>query len=158
MAEIVIREAQAQDTPTIADFVLAMARDSEGVTLDPQTVAAAVQAVVAERGRGVYYLAEVDGCLVGQTLVTTEWSDWNCREYWWLQSVYVRPDWRGKGVFDALYRQIVARACAAGAAAIRLYVHRDNGHARDAYTRVGMAESGYTIFEQPLGNPGGEVA
>ncbi|MEA3402091.1 MAG: GNAT family N-acetyltransferase [Armatimonadota bacterium] len=104
-----------------------------------------------DRARGVYYVAEADEGLVGQALVTTEWSDWNCCQYWWLQSVYVRPRWRRRGVFAAIYRHILCRARARSVAALRLYVHRANHPARTAYERVGMTETGYTVFEQALG-------
>ncbi len=88
-AEVIVREAKPQDVLLVTEFVVAMARDSEGAVLDEKVVAAAVRAALQDRARGVYYVAEADEGLVGQALVTSEWSDWNCCEYWWLQSVYV---------------------------------------------------------------------
>lgn len=150
MSEITCREATAADLATIVSFVIAMARDSEDVILAEATVSVGVRAVLADRRKGVYHLALADGQVVGQALVTTEWSDWNAADYWWLQSVYVRPDRRGRGVFDALYAHLEAEARAAGAAALRLYVHRDNLPARRAYARVGMVENGYVVYERAL--------
>jgi len=149
-ADVIVREAEPQDVLLITDFVVAMARDSEGLELDEEVVEAAVRAALADRARGVYYVAEADEGLVGQALVTTEWSDWNCCEYWWLQSVYVVPQWRGRGVFDAIYRDIEQAARDAHAAALRLYVHRDNERARGAYERLGMREADYVLYEHPL--------
>lgn len=150
MVEITFREATEADLPIIVRFVLAMARDSEGVVLQENTVTAGVRAVLADRTRGVYHLAEADGEIVGQALVTTEWSDWHAAEYWWLQTIYVRPEWRGRGVFDALYSHLQGHARSAGAAALRLYVHEDNVRARRAYERVGMIQPGYVVYEQTL--------
>jgi GNAT superfamily N-acetyltransferase len=147
---IIVREAEPHEFRIITDFVLAMARDSEGVTLNPEIVEAGVQAALADCGKGVYYVAEADQGLIGQVLVTTEWSDWNCCEYWWLQSVYVRPEWRRRGVFGLIYRHIVDRARESRAAAIRLYVHRDNEAAILAYRRHGMSDSEYIVMEQTL--------
>jgi len=148
--QIVIREAGPQDLRIITGFVVAMARDSEEVVLDPEIVEAAVRTALRDRSKGVYYVAEADEGLIGQSLVTTEWSDWNCCEYWWLQSVYVAPHWRGRGVFGRIYRHILDRAREASAAAVRLYVNRNNERALLAYRRLGMHESDYIVLEQQL--------
>lgn len=150
MPEIICREATESDLPTIVPFVIAMARDSEDVTLHEATVTAGVRAVLADRRKGVYHLGLAGDQVVGQALVTTEWSDWNAADYWWIQTVYVQPEWRGRGVFAALYAHLAERARAAGAAALRLYVHRDNLSARRAYEKVGMVEDGYVVYEQVL--------
>ncbi len=149
-AEVIVREAKPQDALLVTEFVVAMARDSEGAVLDEKVVAAAVRAALQDRARGVYYVAEADEGLVGQALVTSEWSDWNCCEYWWLQSVYVLPEWRRRGVFAAIYRHIEQAARDAHAAALRLYVRRDNERARLAYERLGMNEADYIVYEQPV--------
>lgn len=150
---LLVREATIDDAPTITQFVVAMAADSEGIELDLNTVEAAVRAVLQDRSKGVYYVAETEDGLVGQALVTTEWSDWNCSEYWWLQSVYVHPDRRRSGIFTAIYRHIERAARDAGAAALRLYVARDNTPARVAYERVGMSESPYLVYERGIDEP-----
>lgn len=150
MPDVTIRKAQPRDLRVVADFVVAMARDSEGVELDLETVEAGVRAALEDPTKGVYYLAEADEGVVGQVLVTTEWSDWNCCEYWWLQSVYVLPHCQRRGVFAALYRHILERARGASVAAIRLYVHRQNDAARSAYEHVAMRETDYTVFETRL--------
>ncbi len=147
---IVIREAQAQDFRIVTDFVVAMARDSEDVELNREIVEAAVRTALADRSKGVYYVAEADEGLIGQSLVTTEWSDWSCCEYWWLQSVYVVPKWRRKGVFGRIYRHILDRAREASAASVRLYVHSANEPALLAYRRLGMTDCDYVVLEQKL--------
>lgn len=148
--QIVVREGREQDFRIITDFVVSMAADSEGVELDPEIVEAAVRTALSDRSKGVYYVAEAPEGLIGQALVTTEWSDWRCCEYWWLQSVYVVPTWRRRGVFGRIYRHILDRAREASAAAVRLYVNRENERALLAYRRLGMDESDYIVLEQKL--------
>lgn len=148
--DVGIREARESDFRVITDFVVAMALDSEGVALDTEVVEAAVRTAIADSSKGVYYVAEAAEGLIGQALVTTEWSDWNCREYWWLQSVYVVPKWRRKGVFGHIYRHILDCARDAGAAAVRLYVNSENERALLAYRRLGMDETDYLVLEQRL--------
>ncbi len=80
-------------------------------------------------------------------MVTFEWSDWRNADFWWIQSVYVHPDFRSAGIFKALYRHVEALALEAGACGLRLYVERDNARAQEVYRRLGMVDSGYAVYE-----------
>ncbi|MCF8109307.1 MAG: GNAT family N-acetyltransferase, partial [Desulfohalobiaceae bacterium] len=97
--EIRIREAQETDVSVLADFNRRMARETEDRELDPAVLTSGVQAVFTEPGRGFYLVAEITAAVVGCLLVTKEWSDWRDGEFWWIQSVYVARDFRGRGVF-----------------------------------------------------------
>jgi GNAT superfamily N-acetyltransferase len=146
------------DADTIARFNVLLAEESEGRALDPATVTRGVPLLLSDPDRARYWIAEADGGVQGQCAVTTEWSDWSAGRYWWLQSVYVTPEWRGKGVLRALWDRVVADARALGdVAAIRLYVDKDNTGARIAYTRLGMSESPYLVYEARLDESGGEA-
>ena len=147
---VTVREAQPQDYRIIAEFVVEIARESEDIVLDPETVEAGVRAVLEDRAKGVYYVAEADEGIIGQTLVTTEWSDWNCCEYWWLQSVYVVPERRRSGIFSSIYRAILTSARDASATAVRLYVHRANEAAVATYECLGMKDTAYTVMEERI--------
>src|SRR5262245_19806153 len=98
---ITIRTAQISDHDMIALFNRNLASETEGKALDPATVHAGVQAILSDRAKGIYYVAETDGRVIGQFMVTYEWSDWRNATFWWVQSVYVAPEFRGKGVFTA---------------------------------------------------------
>ena len=142
-----IRSATPGDVATIAEFNAAMALESEDVVLDIDTLTAGVAAALADRGKGFYLLAEADGYPVGQLMVTYEWSDWRNGWIWWLQSVYVRPEYRRGGVFRRLYRQLWELAEAQGdVQGLRLYVMRDNAGAKRTYESVGMAHSQYDMY------------
>lgn len=150
-ARVTVRAATPDDAATIADFNRILAAESEGRELDPDRLARGVRLLLANHTRGHYWVAEGEGRIVGQCMVTTEWSDWSAGRYWWLQSVYVVPDWRGRGVLRALWDQVVEEATALGdVASIRLYVERDNAGARKAYERLGMEESPYLVYEHRL--------
>jgi len=143
-----VRLARPSEARDIAAWNVAMARETEGVDLDLETARSGTRAVF-ERDAGAFYLrAEIGGLAVGQLMVTTEWSDWRDRPVWWIQSLYVAPPWRRRGVHRALHEAVLDRARAAGAAGVRLYVDRRNERAATAYRRLGMDGEHYLVFEQ----------
>jgi ribosomal protein S18 acetylase RimI-like enzyme len=144
-----VRRARPADAPTIAEFNQLLARESEGKSLDPAVLSVGVAAVLADPARGLYFLAEDGGEVIGQTMITTEWSDWRNGWIWWIQSVYVRPEFRRKGVYKQLYRHVQELAARDPAACgFRLYVERENRRAQSAYRALGMIETRYCVFEE----------
>src|SRR5437016_3340882 len=135
---LTLRRATAADAAVIVDFNQRLAAETEGRPLDPAVLSAGVAAVLADPVRGLYFLAEADGAVVGQLMVTTEWSDWRNGWIWWIQSVYVRGEARRQGVFRALYEHVHAQALANPAVVgLRLYVERENLAAQQTYERLG---------------------
>ena len=161
---LTIRAARVSDANVIADFNRLLASESEGRELDLDTLARGVRALLSDPHRGEYWIAEAaredegeagagggDRKPVGQCLVTTEWSDWTNGRYWWFQSVYVAPGYRGRGVFRALWDHVESAARKAGdVASLRLYVEQGNASARAVYEKLGMEESGYLVYEKWL--------
>ncbi|MDW8262412.1 MAG: GNAT family N-acetyltransferase [Phycisphaerales bacterium] len=147
---VLIRDAIREDAPTIARFNVALAKETETLQLDVNTVLRGVTAALADAGKARYFVAEVGGQIVGCCMITHEWSDWRNGDIWWLQSVYVLPEHRRRGVFRALYRHVRASAQAAGAVALRLYVERANVDAIRTYSTVGMRLTNYQVMEQSL--------
>jgi GNAT superfamily N-acetyltransferase len=145
---ITFRPAVPADAPRIADFNLRLALETEDLKLDPATVRAGVEAVLADRTKGVYFVAEADGQVVGQCSVTYEWSDWCNGMLWWLQSVFVETAFRGRSIFKGLFRHVEEVARIEGAAGLRLYVEETNAAAQAAYTRLGMVRTHYHVFEK----------
>src|SRR6185503_20699634 len=103
---LVIREARSGDAETLARFNEAMALETEGLRLEPAVIRAGVRAVLADPARGRYFVAERAGAVAGALLITYEWSDWRNATFLWLQSVYVDPAERGRGVFTRLFRHV----------------------------------------------------
>ena len=143
-----IRPAYADDAGTIAAFNAQLALETETKTLDRTQLGLGVADLLANPDRGRYFLAEVDGEIVGQLMITYEWSDWRNGLFWWIQSVFVRPETRRRGVFTALYNHIQSLASDEdGVCGIRLYVERDNQRAQRTYETLGMIKTGYQVME-----------
>src|SRR5437588_48141 len=146
---IVIRQAGPADAGVVCHFNRLLARESEGKDLDVALLEPGVQAVLADPHKGLYFLAERDGEAIGQLGVTYEWSDWRNGWFWWIQSVYVRPQARRRGVFCALFDYVHAAAKNDPTViGLRLYVERDNIAAQKTYRSLGMVETGYFVLEK----------
>jgi GNAT superfamily N-acetyltransferase len=142
-----IRPASAADLPFIVQANVALADETEDVRLDPAVLREGVLALLEDRAKGRYFIAERDGRPIGQTMITYEWSDWRNRMVWWIQSVYVMPAERAAGVFREIYAHIRRAAQAEGAGGLRLYVHTGNARAQAVYAAVGMNGEHYRVFE-----------
>jgi GNAT superfamily N-acetyltransferase len=146
-----IRPAGPADAAVVAEFNRLLAWETEHKRLDPAVLARGVGRLLADPARGFYLMAEADGQVVGQLMATFEWSDWRDGWFWWVQSVYVRDDFRRAGVFRALFAELVGRARAAGdVVGLRLYVEKDNRRAQATYESLGLKEAGYFVREGML--------
>ena len=126
-----------------------MALETEQKRLDPGLIADGVRNALEDPTRCTYFVAEVDGAPGGQTMITSEWSDWRDGFFWWIQSVYVEPRFRRRGVFRALHAHIrrLARA-RPDVCGLRLYVHRRNTRAIETYARLDMTSTDYLLCEE----------
>lgn len=147
---VTIRPATPRDAATIAVFNLRMAWETEHLRLNPTTIEQGVRGVFEEPSRGTYYVAELNGPVVGCLLVTREWSDWRNGDMWWIQSVYVAEEARRKGVFKTLYAHVRDAAKSAGVVALRLYVEKDNARAKQTYASLGMSLTEYDVMHEDL--------
>lgn len=150
MIDIIITKGQIEDIENIAQFQVDMAMESEGTQLDKDTVTKGVSAAMADENKGLYYIARVDGKAVGSLMLTREWSDWNNGWYWWIQSVYVEPDYRRQGVYKSMYNAVCTDAKQQNIAQVRLYVDKTNTRGQEVYSSLGMQESHYLIYETTL--------
>ena len=145
---LTIRRADIADVDTLTDYGMAMAVESEGITLDRERVRMAVRTVLSDASKGFYVVAQVGSRVIAQLLVTFEWSDWRNGTFWWIQSVYVHPDHRRSHVFTRLYRFVESQARdAESVCGLRLYVDRDNQNGQATYNSLNMAKTNYLIYE-----------
>lgn len=148
---VATRVAVAGDAATLAGFNRAMALETESKSLPMETLLPGVEAVLRDPDHGFYVVADSGSEIAGSLLVTFEWSDWRNGRMWWIQSVYVRPSHRRRGVYRALHEAVRERARAAGdVVGIRLYVERENVAAQRTYAALGMSETPYRIYEEML--------
>jgi GNAT superfamily N-acetyltransferase len=144
---LLIRKAKPSDAPSIIDFQLKMAWETEKMKLVPEIVTKGVDAVFHDQSRGQYYVAESNGKVVASLLITYEWSDWRNCSVWWFQSVYVVLEFRRQGVFRKMYSHIRELAEEQDIAGLRLYVETKNSRAQKTYEALGMSSEHYAFYE-----------
>ncbi|MFC1758833.1 GNAT family N-acetyltransferase [Planctomycetota bacterium] len=146
---MLIRAATNDDCQTLADFNGALASETEDHALDAGVVLSGVRRGLELAPDVQYYVAEVDREVIGQLMVTREWSDWRDGWIWWIQSVYVQADHRGSGVFRNLLQHVTDFAVAeSDVVGIRLYVENANERAQEVYARSGFVDPNYRVLER----------
>jgi GNAT superfamily N-acetyltransferase len=148
-----IRPAVPEDWEVIADLNTRLAAETEGLELVPAVIGAGVRELLKNPHYGRYFVAVSAGRVIGQIMHTSEWSDWRNGEIWWLQSVYVHPDFRQQGVFRQLhaYLEELAR-CSPTVIGLRLYAEQSNSNALSVYHSLGLEQTGYIVLERFLRN------
>lgn len=150
--QLTIRPAGRDDVDSIVAFSAAMAMETEQRRLDQARLREGTQSLLSTPSLGFFMVAEVQiaqrPVLIGQLMITYEWSDWRNGVFWWIQSVYVDPQWRRRGVFRRMHDAVASQAKAdPKVCGIRLYVEEDNHSAETVYQRVGLARSAYRVYE-----------
>jgi GNAT superfamily N-acetyltransferase len=144
-----VREASLADADVVIEFNRLLALESEGKALAMELLAPGVKACLADPAKGRYWLAEEDGVILGQMGISYEWSDWRNGMFWWIQSVYVRPEARRRGVFRTIYNHIEAAARQnPDVIGLRLYVDDRNHTAQETYFRMGLERTAYFLLEK----------
>mgnify|MGYP001234382428 FL=1 len=145
---LIIRKASNNDINTIVTFNYLMAKETETILLDKNIVKLGVKSVITDPSKAQYWIAENNNEIIGQLMVTYEWSDWRNGDMWWISSVYVTENFRRRGVFSALYKHIEHMAKEnLGCCGIRLYIEKHNERAQKTYLSLGMNDSGYDVME-----------
>ncbi len=145
---MIVREATEQDIPSLLDFQLKMALETENITLEISSLTMGVHRLFKDSTKGKYYVTEVNGQVVGCLMTTYEWSDWRNGTVLWIQSVYVATEHRGLGVYKTMYNHIMQLVDTdPDLKGIRLYVDKNNAPARNIYQKIGMNGNHYAIYE-----------
>jgi ribosomal protein S18 acetylase RimI-like enzyme len=147
--KFIVRKATESDAEAIIEFNIAMAMETEGKTLKRDDIEPGVLGLFKNPEYGFYMVAELEGNVVGSLMVTFEWSDWRNGLIWWIQSVYVIPEYRRNGVYRAMYDSIKQMANKKqNVCGFRLYVEKENIIAQKTYAALGMTETHYKMFEE----------
>lgn len=153
-SDLLIRQGELGDLQVLVEFNQALIYETENKQLPINDINAGVETLLKNPSLGFYLLAQKNNQVVGSLMVTTEWSDWRNGLYWWIQSVYVHPDFRRQGVFKALYQAVKQQAktqtSGLKVSGFRLYVEKENVIAKRTYQSLGMEKSHYEIFEELL--------
>jgi len=146
-----IRIARFEDGASLIEFNQAMALETEGRRLDAQILRSGVESVFQDVNKGFYVVAENGAVIVGGLMITFEWSDWRGQWFWWIQSVYILPEFRGQGIYRQLYDFVKAKARKRNdVCGFRLYVETENERAQRVYEKLGMRKSHYLMFEEMI--------
>lgn len=144
-----IRQATIDDAKAIADFNIKMAKETEDMDLIPEVINAGVRNMIENSQMGFYLVAEQDSIIQASLMVTTEWSDWRNGLFWWIQSVYVLPEFRRTGLYRKLYEKVKTLAeDESNVCGFRLYVENENTNAQKTYRSLGMAQTDYQMYEE----------
>ncbi len=143
-----IRKGKIEDLEIIVDNNIKMAEETEGKRLDYNTVRKGVENALKDPEKGEYYVVESKGRIVGQLMITKEWSDWRNCNFLWAQSVYTLPEFRGRGIFSSLFNYVEKIAKKNFCCGLRLYVDKHNEKALKVYKKLGMIESDYLFIEK----------
>ena len=148
--DLTITRGVVSDIDAIVRFQADMAMESEGTMLDMDRLHHGVTSAINDEQKGIYLVARANGTPIGSLMLTREWSDWNNHWYWWIQSVYVMPEYRNQGIYRAMYTTLKDMARENGVSQIRLYADKSNVSAQHVYKRLGMHESHYLMFEEKI--------
>lgn len=149
MKKINIRVARQVDVSLLVKFNQLMAWETEQKKLDEVVLSKGVSALITDDTKGFYLVAEYNNEVVGSLMVTTEWSDWRNGVFWWIQSVYISPDYRRQGIYAQLYAQVkVLAEQQKNVCGFRLYVEKENFIAQKTYEKLGMEETHYLMYEE----------
>lgn len=144
-----IRRAGIDDASALSLFNQNMALETEGITLIPEIIDAGVKNMIENPQMGFYLVAEEEGVIAAALMVTTEWSDWRNGLFWWIQSVYVLPEYRRQGLYRMLYDEVKKLAeNDKNVCGFRLYVEHENITAQKTYQSLGMDETSYKLYEE----------
>ena len=145
--KIKIKIGDETDIKTIESNTKIMANETEHKTLKQSVIHNGINEVLNNPSLGWYYLAEIDGNNAGQLMITREWSDCNNGYFWWIQSVFVKKEYRKNGVYSILHNHAKEKAEKMCAIGLRLYVDTRNKSAQSVYKKLGMVNSNYVFFE-----------
>lgn len=149
--DVQVRTASISDLDVIVEFIAEEAREAEGRSLCRKTLESGIDAALKDESIANYWLL-IDRyeTAIGCTSVIKEWSDWNAGYYWWIQSIYIAPNHRGKGYLNALIDSVARAAREQNCLELRLYVHKGNRAAVRAYEKAGFGNSQYKIMSKSL--------
>lgn len=146
-----IRLAIEKDVPELVEFNQAMALETEGKHLDSEILKNGVESVFNDEKKGFYVVTEADAKIVGGLMVTFEWSDWRNSWFWWIQSVYILPEYRGRSIYRLMYEFVKDKAKQEkNVCGFRLYVEKENVNAQKVYEKLGMESSHYLMYEEMI--------
>ncbi|UUM31970.1 GNAT family N-acetyltransferase [Vibrio japonicus] len=146
-----VRKADLSDLPDLIEFTVEEAREAEDVVKVPETLERGISAALNDSSIATYWvLVDENDCPCGNVSAVQEWSDWNAGYYWWIQSMYIKPEFRGQGLMAKLINAVEEEMSRQGGLELRIYVHKNNAIAKRAYEKIGFNDSNYKMMSLPV--------
>lgn len=145
-----IRKATKKDIENISKNNILLALESENKSIEYDTVHNGVKNIIDDENKGFYLVFELNNKIVGQLMITYEWSDWYNKMNWWIQSVYIDKSNRRKGIFNYLIDYLKKLAFEKNISILKLYVYKKNLMAKKVYEKLGMNKALYDIYDIKL--------
>jgi len=146
-----IRFATSYDAKAIAKNNIMLAKETENLVLDENQAIIGTQMLLDKENKyGFYLIVEDKEDIIGQMLITTEWSDWRNKEIWWIHRIYVEKKHRNTGIFTQMVQRLWQLAQQKQVYAIRLYVHENNTFAQIVYSTMEFTQAPFIIYQKFL--------
>ena len=147
----VVRRADLGDLGQLVEFTISEAREAEGVSKEPEKAREGIRAALEDESFALYWVVQSeDNEILGNVSVIKEWSNWSAGYFWWIQSMFIKPEYRGRGLLEMLIQTVRESARQSNALELRLYVHKDNARAIKAYKKTGFVDSDYRIMRMDI--------
>jgi len=147
----VVRRADLGDLGQLVEFTISEAREAEGVSKEPEKAREGIRAALEDESFALYWVVQSeDNEILGNVSVIKEWSNWSAGYFWWIQSMFIKPEYRGRGLLEMLIQTVRESARQSNALEVRLYVHKDNARAIKAYKKTGFVDSDYRIMRMDI--------
>jgi len=143
-----IKKANKSDIDLLISFQYSLAEETENLVLDKSILKEGIVNLLEDDGKGMYWIAEIEGEKIGCVMIQKEWSDWRNGSVFWIHSVYVKAQYRKKGVFRSMYsffQDMVKKDD--NLKGLRLYVDKTNQNAIKTYAAMGMTREHYDLYE-----------
>jgi GNAT superfamily N-acetyltransferase len=132
-----IRDAVPSDVPAILELVKELA-EFERLAHEAKATPALMQAALfGTRPHAFALMCDVDGAAAGVAICYYTFSTFVGRHGIYIEDVYVRPDFRNRGIGRAFFRRIAQRAVAENCGRMEWTVLDWNAHAIRFYRGLG---------------------
>jgi len=149
LENLIVRIATRDDSSEIAQFNVLFAKETVNKNLSLALTTEGVHQVFAKFNNGFYLIAEMNSAIVGITMITREWSDWNNGAFYCIQSIFVTDKTAEKEIHDALFEKAKNLAKEHyDVCGVRLFVHKDDKETQKRYESLGLQKTEYRLFEE----------
>ena len=133
--------ALAADVPQLVELLGVLFTQEAELNPDPQKQRRALELILAEPSRARIYVAREAGTVIAMAALHFTTSTAEGGKVAWFEDCIVRPEYRRRGIGEALLAYVVAQARAEGALRVMLLTDGDNARAHALYRKIGFTDS-----------------